>query len=431
MRKKYIDENGKLHRRKPKTGILLLNIGSSKSEFHTRNYLTKMFTDKDIIQLPCQSILGRFIAFMITKRSIRKHQLIGGFDYVNYWTNIQAEMLGEYLDYHSPDTAPHIVLHCQRYSEPTADEAIQRLLKSGVKFCVAFPLYPQYSMTTTLSSLKNLDKAIDLYDSQGKIKWSVIQSFNSHSAYLKLIADCILSTLNEFPKEERDKVNVIFSAHSLPLKVIEKGDLYKSEIKKNLRKVKEILNIPNPIYLSWQSQEGKNWLEPKTIDVIKSISYIEGYGNANIIVFPLSFVSDNVEILYDIDVLQADIAKKSGIKCFKRCESFNDNPQFIEALGSIFLDHLKLLHSDTNIENEDDLDDLDKYLNFALIDNNIKRYIDSSTDLKHRHFQNYDERRKKNLSFNNGNIIFFIVIISLFSIICLLRYFKNYDSFFM
>ena len=82
--------------------------------------------------------------------------------------------------------APHIVLHCERYSEPTAEEAIQELLKLDVNFCIAFPLYPQYSVTTTLSSLRNLDKVLDLYDSQGKIKWSVIQSFNSHPSYLKV-----------------------------------------------------------------------------------------------------------------------------------------------------------------------------------------------------------------------------------------------------
>jgi len=338
-----------------------------------------MFTDKDLVKLPCQGLLGRFIAFMITKRSIRKHRLVGGFNHVNYWTEIQAEMLKEYLDYHSPDTAPHIVLSCQRYSEPTADEVIQKLLKTNVNFCVAFPLYPQYSVTTTLSSLRYLDKAIDVYDSSGKIKWSVIQSFNSHPAYSKLICDNILETLKEFPEDERDKVNIIFSAHSLPLDIINKGDLYKSEIEKNIRKIKDTLGRSNPIYLSWQSQEGKNWLEPKTTDVIRSISYKEGYGNANIIVFPLSFVSDNIEVLYDVDVIQANVAEECGIKCFKRCESFNDNPQFIEVLGHVFLDHLKLLHRDIKIKNEDDLD---QYLNFALVDNNIKRYIDGPIDRK-------------------------------------------------
>jgi len=403
VNKRYIDENGKLHRRRPKTGVLLLNIGSSLSESDCYQHLKNMFTDKDLMELPCQSILGRFIAFMITKKSIRKHRLVGGYSHVNFWTSIQAEMLREYLDYHSPDTAPHIVLHSQRYGEPTVDKAIQEFLKLGVSFCVAFPLYPQYSVTTTLSSLRNLDKALDTYDSRGKIKWSVIQSFNSHPAYLKLIADTIMKTLNEFPEDERDKVNVIFSAHSLPLDLIERGDLYQSEIEKNLRKVKNILNIPNPIYLSWQSQEGKNWIEPKTLDVIKSISFMEGYGNANVIVFPLSFVSDNIETLYDVDILQADLAKEYGIKCFKRCESFNDNPQFIEVLGHVFCDHLKLLHRDIKIKNEDDLD---KYLNFALVDNNIKRYIDGPIDRKRHQY----EKIKKGSRFNSRNILFFFIL---------------------
>jgi len=199
-KEKYIDNEGKLHRWRPKTGVLLMNIGSSSSENDNRQRLVKMFTDTDLMKLPCQSILGRFIAFMANKKSIRKQKLTGGFYHVNYWTNIQAEMLREYLDYHSPDTAPHIVLQDQRYTKPTCSDAIQELLKLGVDFCVAFPLYPQYSVTTTLSSLRNLDRAIDTYDSFGKIKWSVIQSFNSHPSYIKLIADMIFSKLNEFPE---------------------------------------------------------------------------------------------------------------------------------------------------------------------------------------------------------------------------------------
>jgi len=81
-----------------------MNIGSSMSEFHSRQYLTKMFTDENIIKIPCQFILGRFIAYVASKSSIRKHKFVGGFSHVNYWTKIQAEMLKEYLDYHSPDT---------------------------------------------------------------------------------------------------------------------------------------------------------------------------------------------------------------------------------------------------------------------------------------------------------------------------------------
>jgi len=140
-----------------------------------------------------------------------------------------------------------------------------------------------------------------------------------------------------------------------------------------------MLHLPNPIYLSWQSQEGKNWLGPKTVDVIKSISYKEGYGNANVIVFALSFVSDNIETLYDIDIVQANTAKEYGIKCFKRCECFNDDPKFIELLGQIFQDHIKILNNDIKVQNEDDLD---KILNITLIDNNIKRYIDGPVDGK-------------------------------------------------
>lgn len=79
-----------------------------------------------------------------------------------------------------------MVFHCQRYSEPTSEEVIQNLLKMNVNFCVVIPLYPQYSVTSTLSSLRELDRTIDTYDSYGRIKWTVIQSFNSHPSYLKV-----------------------------------------------------------------------------------------------------------------------------------------------------------------------------------------------------------------------------------------------------
>jgi len=376
-----------------------------------------MFTDRNMIKLPCQSILGRLIALVARKNSIKKHKLVGGFSFVNYWSNIQAEMLRQYLDYHSPETAPHAVLHCQRYSEPTSEEVVQEFLKLGVDFCIAFPLFPQYSVSSTLNSLRNLDKAIDAYDSHGKIKWSVIQSFNSHHSYLKLIADSVMTSLNEFPEDERNTVNIIFSAHSLPLSIIEQGDIYKSEIEKNLRKVKKILGLPNNIYLSWQSQEGKNWIEPKTIDVIKSISLMEGYGNANILVFPLSFVSDHIETLYDIDILQNNYAKECGVKCFKRCESFNDNPQFIEVLGNIFMDHIKMLNHDIKVTNEDELD---HFLNFALVDNNIKKYIDGPIDSKKINNNHVSYNKSREIpQWNEKNkfifiLFFFFIVFSLF-----------------
>jgi ferrochelatase len=417
----FIDDLGNIHKRKIKTGVVLLNIGSATSEDNALQYLINMFTDKDIIQLPCQSILGRLIPLFIYNKSIMKHRLIGGFSHVPYWTNIQAKMLQQYLDYHSPETAPHIVLQCQRYSEPRSDQVVQDLIKLGVEFCVAIPLFPQYSVTSTLSSLRDLDRALDTYDCHGRIKWSVIQSFNSHPSYLKLIANSIISKLEEFPKEERDQVNIIFSAHSLPLSIIKKGDIYQHEIKRNIQKIISLLRLPNPMYLGWQSQEGKRWLVPKTEDVIRDISYKEGYGNANILVFPLSFVSDHIETLYDIDILQSNAATEYGIKYFKRCESFNDDPRFIETLGDIFMEHIKKINCEIKIENEDEIDAI---LNLALVDNNIKRYIDGPIDGR-RKKQRLEQLQLQNK--NSNSIILFkmstlFVLISLMVIISTMFY---------
>jgi len=409
----FIDNYGKIHNRKIKTGVLLMNIGSATSEKDNLKFLINMFTDKDIIQLPCQSILGRLIPLLINKKSIKKHRLIGGYSHVPFWTNIQAEMLRQYLDYHSPETAPHIVLHCQRYCEPRSEEAVQILLRLGVEFCVAFPLFPQYSVTSTLSSLRDLDKTLDTYDFNGKIKWSVIQSFNSHPFYLKLIADCIISKLEEFPIEERNSVNIIFSAHSLPLSIIRKGDIYQLEVERNIKKITSLLCLPNPIHLGWQSQEGKNWLVPKTEDVIKAISFKEGYGNANILVFPLSFVSDHLETLYDIDILQAKIAREYGIRCFKRCESFNDDSRFIEVLGAMFMEHLQKIKSDLKIESEDEVDAI---LNIALVDNNVKRYIDGPINIKRRR-HNINKMKNQNFIFivNMRTLLIFLSLLIIIS----------------
>jgi len=157
------------------------------------------------------------------------------------------------------------------------------------------------------------------------------------------------------------------------------------------------------------------------VDVIKSISLIEGYGNANILVFPLSFIADNIETLYDIDIVQANAAQEYGIKCFKRCTSFNDNPHFIEVLGDIFRDHLKKIHRDIKVKHEDDLD---RYLNFALVDNNIKKYIDGPIDSKknlNNHYSHlHSGKVRNNLTNSKRNkilllfILFFAIFIFIF-----------------
>lgn len=256
------------------------------------------------------------------------------------------------LDKTSPETAPHKPYVAFRYANPLTEDTYKKLLEDGFGGgnggrAVAFTQYPQYSCSTTGSSLNELWKwrtrlegkrGTGEVEAKGAIKWSVIDRWPAHNGLVEAFAQNIERKLSEYPPERRDGVVILFSAHSLPMTVVNRGDPYPAEVAATVYAVMQRLGMKNKYRLVWQSQVGPQpWLGAQTSDTVKE--YIKK-GQTDMVLVPIAFTSDHIETLYEIDkeVIGEDAEGHEGVK---RVDSLNDSPVFIEALADIAKAHLE------------------------------------------------------------------------------------------
>lgn len=325
---------------KPKTGVLMLNMGGPTSIEQVHEYLLRIMTDRDMIQLPVQSQLGPWIAKRRTADVQKKYAEIGGGSPILKWTNIQGELLCKQLDKVSPETAPHKYYVAFRYANPLTEDTLQELEEDGVEHTVVFSQYPQYSCATTGSSFNAIYKYYKKRKLPDNMKWSVIDRWATHPLLVKTIAERVKDELAQFPKDKRDDVIILFSAHSLPLKAVNRGDPYPSEVGATVSLVMQELNYCNPYNLVWQSKVGPlPWLAPFTDDALKG--YVK-QGKKNFILVPVAFVNEHIETLHEMDIEYCkDLAEELGIENIRRAAAPNDHPIFIDALTDIVASHLK------------------------------------------------------------------------------------------
>ncbi|KAK9509462.1 hypothetical protein O3M35_006774 [Rhynocoris fuscipes] len=327
--------------KKIKTGIMMLNMGGPQSLDQVGDYLLRIMTDRDMIQLPFQSTLGPYIARRRTAEVQKKYGEIGGGSPIYKWTQRQGELLCQKLDNLSPSTAPHKHYIAFRYVSPLTEEAIEEIEKDGVERVVIFSQYPQYSCATTGSSLNAIYSYLSKRNPLPNIKWSVIDRWSSHPLLAKTIADRISTELKQFPLEKQKDVILLFSAHSLPLKAVARGDPYPGEVGATVQLVMQELNFSNPYSLVWQSKVGPlEWLSPYTDDAIKG--YVK-QGKKNFILVPIAFVNEHIETLHEMDIEYCkDLCHEiGGVENIRRASAPNDHPLFISALADVVTNHLK------------------------------------------------------------------------------------------
>ncbi|KAI9295500.1 ferrochelatase [Neoconidiobolus thromboides FSU 785] len=243
------------------------------------------------------------------------------------------------LDQLSPETAPHKPYIAFRYAPPLTEDTLKQIQNDGVKRVIAFTQYPQYSCSTTGSSITELYRRIQEFNLQDKIEWSVIDRWPTHSGLIEAFADRIQKKLLEYSEEDRKEAVILFSAHSLPMKVVNRGDTYPAEVGATVNRVMKKLNFSHPYRLVWQSQVGPStWLGPQTNDVIQEMGK---KGHKNLLLVPIAFTSDHIETLFELDLEYGEEAIHNGVTGFKRAESLNDSPIFIKALANIVNDHIK------------------------------------------------------------------------------------------
>jgi len=320
------------------TGIVLLNLGGPAHQDEVEPFLTRLFSDPTIVPLPFQPTTGPLLAKLRLARVKQQYQSIGGGSPIRMWTEKQGEKLIQKLDDLCPHTAPHHYYIGFRYVYPMIGDALKSMKKDGVKRAVAFSQYPQYSCSTTGSSLINLWQTLKEMGLNEQFKWSVIDRWYSNPIYVEAVAKKIKEGLAQFPTEDQHKVIIVFSAHSLPIRVVNRGDPYPVEIAATLTQVMQSLNRSNPYTLTYQSRVGPvPWLSPSTEHAVRNYA---SRGVDNVLIVPISFTSDHIETLREIDIDLQHTAKKLGMKMLKRAPSLNDEPLFITAMADIVTKHL-------------------------------------------------------------------------------------------
>ncbi|KAK4231398.1 putative mitochondrial precursor ferrochelatase [Podospora fimiseda] len=333
------------------TAMVFLNMGGPSTVQEVGDFLSRLFSDGDLIPLGrLQNYLGPLISKRRTPKIEKQYAAIGGGSPIRKWSEHQCEEMCKVLDQISPETAPHKPYVAFRYANPLTETMYKKLLEDGFGNgkggrAVAFTQYPQYSCSTTGSSLNELwkwrqrleGKTGPLDDgSDGTIKWSVIDRWPVHPGLVEAFAQNIEAKLLEYPEERRDKAVLLFSAHSLPMSVVNRGDPYPAEVAATVHAVVQRLGHSNPYRLCWQSQVGPQpWLGPQTATSVEE--YI-AKGQKDLVLIPIAFTSDHIETLFELD--EEVIGGSGHAETVKRVESLNGNPVFINALADLAKSHL-------------------------------------------------------------------------------------------
>lgn len=322
-----------------KTGIVMMNLGGPADLDAVQPFLLELFSDREIIQLPAQRFLGPFIAKRRTPKVRRLYAGIGGGSPILRYTELQGRGMVARLDRLSPSTAPHKFYVAFRYTHPTSDDALRAMHADGVRRAVAFTQYPQFSCSTTGSSLNELWRAAGRLRLRDAFDWSLIDRWPVHHGFVDAMTETVRDGLAQFDSADRDKVLLLFSAHSLPLDVIDRGDSYPQEVGASVQGVMERLRFSHPYILAYQSDVGPvRWLGPSTERVIRRLG---ARGQRHVLVIPIAFTSDHIETLSELDIEYGHVAHDAGITHYKRAPALNDRPRFLDALAEIVRDHLR------------------------------------------------------------------------------------------
>jgi ferrochelatase len=312
-----------------RVGIVLFQLGGPDTPEAIQPFLFNLFCDPDIIDFPFARIgrkpLARLISATRAKKVHHHYSAIGGTSPIRRFTEQQAGALQDRL------TADGFDAHCfvaMRYWHPFTAEAVERLHAASCDEVILLPLYPQYSSTTTGSSLNEWRR---LFHDDTPVQ--CVEAFYRHPLYLDALVEKVDEALARFSRFE--SAEIVFSAHSVPLAVIEKGDPYQRQIEETVQLVMQRGGWRNRYRLCYQSKVGASkWLQPSLRRTIRDLA-AEQVRQACVV--PIAFVSDHVETLGEIDHEAREEAASLGITQFEMTSGLNDSPRFIAALADLVI----------------------------------------------------------------------------------------------
>jgi ferrochelatase len=314
----------------PLTGVVLLNMGGPDSLSAVRPFLANLFSDRELIRLPAAFLTQPLFAWVVSGLRARKvrryYEEIGGGSPITTLTGRQGRALEEALRSTGGNYRVYVGM---RYWHPNARHAALDMKEDGVARAVALPLYPQFCAATTGSSLNDLRRWM---------KWAgctfpltEVRSYPEHPKYVAAVAETVASAV---AAADRDGMFLLFSAHGIPKAMIDGGDPYQAETERTVAAVMRAFpGIPHGI--SYQSRAGRAvWLGPDTVD---EVTRLAREGVRTLVVVPVSFVSDHIETLHELDIRLAAHARGAGIRSFLRAPALNEAPAFIDALKDLVL----------------------------------------------------------------------------------------------
>jgi protoporphyrin/coproporphyrin ferrochelatase len=316
-------------------GVLLLNLGGPEQLSDVRPFLFNLFSDPEIIRIPVPALqkpLAWLISTSRAKKSQANYQKIGGGSPLRRITEEQARSIEHSLQERGTDAKVYIGM---RYWKPFTEEALAEIRADGINELVILPLYPQFSISTSGSSFRLIDQIWKADPSLKPEKYTVVPSWFQTPGYLQAMADLIAIEIDKCPNPQN--AQIFFSAHGVPTTyVTEGGDPYQEEIEQCAAAIIKTLNRTNDYTLAYQSKVGPiEWLKPYTEDAIVELA---AQGVTELVVVPISFVSEHIETLEEIDIEYRELAEEAGIHTFNRVPALDTDPTFIAAITDLVLE---------------------------------------------------------------------------------------------
>ena len=319
-----------------KVGVLLLNLGGPERIQDVGPFLYNLFSDPEIIRLPnpaLQKPLAWLISSLRAGKSQEAYRSIGGGSPLRRITEQQARELQSTLRARGIEATSYVAM---RYWHPFTESAVADIKADGIEEVVVLPLYPHFSISTSGSSFRELKRLREADAAFARLPLRCIRSYYDHPGYIDAMARLIAKQVEAC--SDPAAAHVFFSAHGVPKSYVEEaGDPYQQEIEACTQKIMwrlgELMGHGNPHTLAYQSRVGPvEWLRPYTDDALHELGES---GVKDLVVVPISFVSEHIETLEEIDIEYREIATESGITNFRRVPALDTDATFISALSDL------------------------------------------------------------------------------------------------
>ncbi len=299
--------------------ILLLAFGGPRSLDEVEIFLTRLFR-------------GRKPSPEQSERVKERYRLIGGFSPLPEITWGQAKALEEKLNTKGYPFESYVGM---RYGHPLIEETLREILHDGIREVIAIPMTPFRSRASTGAYIEEVNRVQK--NLGGRMEISFVEGWHLHPLFLEAVREKMEEGMRQFTSEERKRVHLIFTAHSLPKTIVE-SDPYANDFEASVKGVLEgIESLKWHIAFQSRGMEPEEWLGPDVESVLKELSQDNV---REVLIAPIGFVSDHIEILYDIDILYREKAESMGM-ILRRSPSLNISEGFIEALSKIVEEHTK------------------------------------------------------------------------------------------